>query len=97
MPEELGFRTPAKELQELRRRVEQVEGLSTGVVDAVVLSLWALAWLHLIQAKGKPENARKLKDILLDSLKELDVDRGLLDALDAMCKGTCEDFEGEIT
>ena len=95
MTEELGFRTPAKEIERLRKRLEQIEDVSEYVPDVAILSIWALAEIHGMQAMKNPRNARKLKDSLLDALKEAKISRELLDSLDALLKINCELLEGK--
>ncbi len=43
MAEELGFRTPAKKVESLRKRVDELEGVTTHVKDVLKLSIW-LYW-----------------------------------------------------
>jgi len=95
MTKELGFRTPAKEMEKLKTKLEQVQGLSKYVSDIAILSLWALAEMHSIRAEEHPKICRALKDDLLYGLKGLVTNRDILDTLDAMCKTTCERLEKE--
>ena len=93
MTEYIGFRTPAKEIESLRKNLEQMEDVSKYIGDAVVLSIFALAEIHLMQAIENPKNARKLKDNLLDGVRKTGISSETIDLLDEVLKRGCEYLE----
>jgi len=90
MTEELGFRTPEKELQALRKRVEQMEGLGTATIDSLKLSVLVLIEIFAERAASKPKNARAIKDAMLANMKQLEISRELQDALDTGLRAACD-------
>lgn len=96
MAEELGFRTPAKEVEELRKRIAQIEGLSTGVTDAVRLSMSALAEIFSERVTRNPKDARKIKDWMLTNIKETGVSPTLTDILDKGFNRVCDAIDKKL-
>ena len=93
MVEELGFKTPAKEIQKLRKRLEQMEGLTGHVEDALKLSMSSIMLIFATWAIDRPKYARKEKDTLLDTIKGLGINPGLIDSLDEYFKECCDMIE----
>lgn len=97
MPEELGYRTPAREIERLKKRLEGVEGVSKWIIDVGILSVWALAEVHRMEAFKNPKDARKSKDFLLGVFKGQEISPVFLDALETMYTMTCDFVEGKTT
>ena len=93
MAEELGFRTPAKEVEKLQKRLGQIEGLSTGVKDALGLSVSALIAIFAARAASEPKNARKIKDELMGIIKRMGISPALVDILEDSFKATCDELD----
>ena len=94
MSEELGFRTPAKEIEKLRERLEQVEGLSTGVIDALRLSMSVAIEIFSERASRNPKDTRKVKDAMVGRMKKMGISPTLMDILDDGFKAGCDEIEG---
>ena len=90
MAEELGFKTPAKELEKLQKRLEEMEGLGTVSIDALKLSIGALIEIFTDRVLQNPKDARKEKDRLLEKIKEVGVSPLLVDTLDDNFKARCD-------
>ncbi len=90
MAEELGFRTPAKEVEELRKRIAQMEDVRAVAEDGLKLSLLALLRVFWGEAISNPKDARRIKDELLNTITKWEITPAILDALDDGFKAVCD-------
>lgn len=90
MAEELGFRTPAKEVEELRKRIAQMEDVRAVAEDGLKLSLLALLRVFWGEAIANPKDARRIKDELLNTITKWEITPAILDALDDGFKAVCD-------
>ena len=93
MAEELGFRTPAKEIEGLRKRVEEIEGITTYVADTLILSLVLYLEIFTDKVISNPKDARKIKDGLLSRAKSAKISPWIIDILDDALRAFCDEAD----